>query len=320
MTDPERKLKDRFGDRLIEGEPLSEHTSFKIGGPAEFFLEAGTIKDFLDAISIARDGRIAYFILGGGSNILVGDNGIPGLVIKNVCDGYLIDNDDIAAQSGMELNRLVDISCENSLSGLEFAAGIWGTVGGAVCGNAGAFGGSISDVLARAVVITVQDRIESVGKDHFGFEYRHSRIKSPAAGETVLSVSLRMRKGDRAAIKSKIDEHRHIRSQKHPLDLPSAGSFFKNLKNPAIEGREVAAGWYLDRVGARDFRVGDAGVFHKHANIFVNHGKALAADVITMASELKKMVLERFSVDLRMEVRPVGDFGDCQELLNTITN
>ncbi|MCP4632094.1 MAG: hypothetical protein GY855_04135, partial [candidate division Zixibacteria bacterium] len=158
--------------------------------------------------------------------------------------------------------------------------------------------------------------IDCVDKDYFEFQYRHSNIK--LSSELILSAAFRLSKGNKADIAMKIAEHRNKRSVKHPISLPSAGSFFKNFKNPVVEGQEAAAGWYLEQVGAKDLRVGDAGVFEKHANIFVNYGNASAGDVLTMASELKDRVLDKFNMDLYMEVRPVGDFGQFGELLDNL--
>lgn len=309
-------LKERFGEALLEDELLSKHTSFKIGGPADWFLPARSILELLDAIKIARACNANHLILGGGSNILVGDNGVRELVIKNECDGYLVDGETIAAETGMTLDRLVDISQDLSLSGLEFAAGIWGTVGGAVCGNAGAFGGSISDILTRAVICADDDQVKCVDRRYFNFQYRHSCLKD--SGDLVMTASFKLKRGDSSEIKGKIKEHRNIRAGKHPVDLPSAGSFFKNFKDPNIGGNLTAAGWYLEQVGAHEFLMGDAAVFPKHANIFINYGNATACDVVALAAELKKRVFARFGLSLQMEVRAVGDFGPCRELLNSI--
>lgn len=309
-------LQERFGDSLKENEPLSRHTSFEIGGPADLFVSAESADELLGAIRIAKESGLNWYVLGGGSNILVGDDGVRGLVIKNECREYLIKDEIISVQTGLPLDELVDISLEHSLSGLEFAAGIWGTVGGAICGNAGAFGSSISELLIESVVYTCNDKIICVDNSHFDFRYRHSVLKT--SPELVLSATLGLTKGNSSKIGRKIKQHRELRRSKHPVNLPSAGSFFKNLENPASGGEQTAAGWFLDQVGARECRVGDAGVFEKHANIFVNHGHASAGDVVSLAFELRKRVSEKFGLDLQMEVRPVGDFGSCRKLLSTL--
>ncbi len=310
------QLEDYFGENLLENEPLSKHTSFRIGGVADYFLIANTPDKLIGGINRAKKLGLGYFVLGGGSNILVGDNGFRGLVIKNECKEYFCEDEYITAQSGALLNDIVDLSAEHSLSGLEFAAGIWGTMGGAICGNAGAFGGSISELLGKAVVYDIKGDISIVDKDYFHFGYRRSALKE--SKELLLSVTLKLRKGNRSEIKGLIDRHRSIRTERHPIDIPSAGSFFKNFKNPAVSGMKTAAGWYLEQIGARDFRVGDAGVFKKHSNMFVNHGNAKASDVIRLAAELKRRVLDKFGLNLQMEVMPVGDFGEYTELLKFI--
>ncbi len=316
LTECASLFRDMFGSCFSEDEPMSEHTSFKIGGPAQLFLRASSPVELLSGIKFARQLGLDYFLLGGGSNILVSDEGFHGLVIKNECREFMVEDGILTAQSGIDLDKLVDISCENSLTGLEFAAGIWGTLGGAVCGNAGAFGGSISDVLTNAVVLNPKDEIVCVDKEYFNFSYRNSALKD--SGELALSASLQLKDGDKAKIDNQINIYREKRAAKHPVDLPSAGSFFQNIKNPAIEGKETAAGWYLDQVGARDYRIGDAGVFEKHANIFVNYGHATARDMISLGAELKKMVMDRFGLSLKPEVRLVGDFSSCKEHLNSL--
>ncbi|MBD3169350.1 MAG: UDP-N-acetylmuramate dehydrogenase [candidate division Zixibacteria bacterium] len=312
----EPAFKKRFEGLYLENEPMSKHTSIRIGGPARFLVNAASVDDLIDAVKFASQNGIDYFLLGGGSNILVGDYGFHGIVIKNMCVNYIIDDNIISAETGMTLDDLVDVSHHNSLSGLEFAAGIWGTVGGAVCGNAGAFGGSVSDVFHKAVLLDEDNKVVTADKEKLKFRYRHSALKDNR--ELALSASFKLVKGDKDEIGAKISRHREIRREKHPLDYYSAGSFFKNLKNPRDAGMNVAAGWYLDQVGARERRIGDAGVFEKHANIFVNYGEATAADMVKLGAGLKAEVKEKFSVDLRMEVRPVGDFGEHRELLETI--
>lgn len=299
------KLKRLFNGKLIEKEPLAAHTTFGIGGPADFFYVAETPEELVRAVQVAKEEKIPYFFLGGGSNLLVSDKGFRGLVIKNQCLKYEVNGDTLTSQSGVLLDALCQVTLENGLTGFEFLVGIKGTVGGAVYGNAGAFGHGIGDILKSGVVLTEDGEVKVVDNKFFDFKYRWSALKINAA--KLLSCTLQLKKGDKEKIKSQMDEYLTIRAQRHPHKEGSAGCFFKNIKPTSNEGKVIPAGYLLEQVGAKEMRIGDAGVFSGHANIFVNLGQARAQDVKKMAEILKDKVKEKFGIQLEEEVIFLGE-------------
>ncbi|KPJ51247.1 MAG: hypothetical protein AMJ41_00050 [candidate division Zixibacteria bacterium DG_27] len=282
--------------------PLAPHTSFRIGGPADFFFEALSPWELIKAVSVSRSLGIEYFILGGGSNLLVSDAGFRGLVIKNSCAALLTDGENPGVQSGFWLNELVGKTAELGLSGLEFLAGIPGTVGGAIFGNAGAFGKSIGDLLERAVVFNPDKGLETVDRDYFEFDYRSSKLKRSA--DILISASFQLESKAAEEVKRKTEEVRALRREKHPQNQGCIGCFFKNIKD---EGRTIHAGKLLEQVGAKEMAVGEAAVFEQHANIIVNRGGARASEVKELAEMLKKRVEERFGYLLEPEVVFLGE-------------
>jgi len=300
-----QKLFEILGENLKTGEFLASHTTFRIGGPADFFYQASTPEELIKGINTAKEFNLPYFVLGGGSNLLVSDSGFRGLVIKNLCKKVLIQENKVSAQSGTLFSELVDLSEELGLSGLEFAAGIYGTLGGAVYGNAGAFGKAICEVLDEGIILTPKGKLEIVNRDYFEFDYRHSKLKS--SKDILLSATLTLQKEDRERIRKKIEENLKMRKSRLPEEGGSAGSFFKNIKSSKNCSSGVAAGYLLEQVGAKEMRVGDARVFPKHANIIINSGKATSQDVKTLARALKEKVKEKFNIELEEEVIYLGE-------------
>jgi UDP-N-acetylmuramate dehydrogenase len=191
------------------------------------------------------------------------------------------------------------------LAGLEFAAGIYGTLGGAVYGNAGAFGKAICEVLDEGIILTPKGKLEIVNRDYFEFDYRHSKLKS--SKDILLSATLILQKEDREKIRKKIEENLKVRKSRLPEEEGSAGSFFKNIKSSKTCSSGVSAGYLLEQVGAKEMRIGDAKVFSKHANIIINSGKATSEQVKTLARILKEKVKERFNIELEEEVIYLGN-------------
>jgi UDP-N-acetylmuramate dehydrogenase len=248
------------------------------------------------AVNAAMACDLRFFILGGGSNILFADEGFDGLVIKDECREYIINGDIISAQSGVLLDSLVDHATSRSFTGFEFAAGIPGTVGGAMWGNAGAFGNSVADILESAVLYDFEEGLKIVDNEYLGFAYRHSRLKiNPAL---VLTASFKLKSGQKAEIADKVNEHRHLRKVKHPNKEGCAGSVFKNIKEPEL----IPAGKLLEEAGARGLRVGDAEIFERHCNIIVNRGAARAVDVKELADKMQKLVMEKSNILLEYEL------------------
>jgi UDP-N-acetylmuramate dehydrogenase len=290
-------LFETLGPDLKQNEKLAPHTTFGIGGEADYFYVARKPEDLIKAIQIAKELKISFFVLGKGSNVLVSDSGFRGLVIKNQCNKIFLSDEKITCQSGVWLDDLVNLSLENSLSGMEFAAGIPGSVGGAVYGNAGAFGKTVGDLLTEAVILNSQGDIERVEKGYFEFGYRESKLKK--TNDILLSVAFELKKEEKEKIKKEIQKNLEERRKRLPQKEKSAGCFFKNVVE---EGRKISAGFLLEQVGAKKMRQGDVAVFEKHANILINLGKAKAEDVRRLANLLKRKVKEKFDIDLEEEV------------------
>lgn len=297
-----KKLRCFLGDKVKSDEILAPYTYFKIGGPCDFFFEAKKTEDLINAILLAQELRINYFILGGGSNLLVSDKGFRGLVIKNSCKRIQANKEKIMAQSGTKLKELVNMAIANSLSGIEFCAGIPGTVGGAVYGNAGAFSHAVGEVLSEAILLKKDGRIEFADKSYFDFNYRYSKLKE--SGDILLSAAIQLKKGRKDRIKLKVEKNLADRKKRSPWKRNSAGCFFKNIVTQ--DGTKVSAGFLLDQVGAKQLEVGDAAVFQKHANVFINKGDAKAKEVKKLARILKDRVKKRFGVNLEQEVICLG--------------
>ncbi|KKP71361.1 MAG: UDP-N-acetylenolpyruvoylglucosamine reductase [Candidatus Moranbacteria bacterium GW2011_GWE2_35_2-] len=300
---------------------LAPYTTFKIGGPARFFVEVKNEEELIEALEYAKENNLEYFILGGGSNILVSDKGFDGMVIKLQDTRYKIQDTNITCGASIAISKLVIESVKNSLTGLEWAMGIPGTVGGAVRGNAGAFGGEIAQniVSVRAVkIFNTESKIIKLKKEDCKFSYRNSIFKEDT-GWIILSVIMNLKQGNTEVSNTKIKEIVRKRIKKQPK-YPSAGSFFKNpfVKNEKIiqefeketgvknSDRKIPAGWLIEQVGLKGKKIGGAQVSEKHANFIINTGDATAEDVIILSSLIKQKVRTRFGVQLQEEVQLVG--------------
>lgn len=318
----EEKLRRALGDGLLTDEPMRLHTTFRIGGPADYFFAARTPDQLVAALRVAHALGLPVFLLGGGSNLLVSDAGVRGLVVYNAADTIEFDRTAAHVECGADFLDLIYRCRDRSLAGLEFAAGIPGSVGGALYGNAGCYGQDIGAVTIECTHATLDGaRVETQPASWYQFAYRDSRLKrEPRA---LLSCLLQFRPGDRAEIERVIEEKLEIRRVKHPQWRvePTAGSYFKNLPpdwqmpggrlSPGTH--RIAAGQLLDECGCRGLRVGDAQVFPKHANIIVNVGHATARDVLELAEIMKGRVRERFSVELEEEVMFLGETPQLEE-------
>ncbi len=297
---------ERFDGPVKRHEPLSAYTTYCTGGEADLFVEVTDTNSLAQAIGLARELDLPYFIIGGGSNLLVGDGGYRGLIIRNLIRRLEVKGSEVIAGAGESLDRAVDFAAECSLTGLEFAAGIWGTVGGAVYGNAGAFGSDIGSILARAELVDRDGHCRTEASAYFQFGYRHSVLKQ--SGEVVTSATFHLALGRQDEIEARIEEIRAMRRRKHPVTPCSAGCFFKNVEDPRQPHGKLPAGKLLDEVGAKQMRVGGAAVFPEHANILINAGGATSKDIRNLADILKEKVKKRFDIELQEEVICLGDF------------
>lgn len=294
-----------LGENLRANVPLGPMTTLKIGGPADWYFPARTVDDLALALTVARDHNLQYTLLGDGSNVLISDLGVRGLVIHNRADRIERRGDNLHSETGALLSALVDRSRDESLTGMEFASGIYGSVGGAVFGNAGAYGKSIADVLTNVEVLTREGQRLHLPPEKMEFAYRLSGCARN--GWVVLACEVALTPGDQEAIGAEIERIIAVRATKLPSDLPSAGSYFKNIEDPSAEFGKVPAGKLLEAVGAKSLRVGDAGVYEKHANVIINLGHATAHDVLALAELMKAKVKEAHGIDLHAEVRFMGE-------------
>jgi len=312
----EDRLRKLLGDGLLTLEPLRHHTTLRIGGPADFYFAARTPDQLVIALRAAAELELPVFLLGGGSNLLVSDEGFRGLVVRNACEQIEFEDSVAHVGCGTDFLEFIYECRDRSLSALEFAAGIPGSMGGALYGNAGCYGQDIGQFTIECTFATLDGaKVETRPAAWFEFAYRDSRLKRDP--RVLLSCLLQLRKGDRAAIQTVIDEKLEIRRVKHPQWRvePTAGSYFKNLPPGwQIPGAKhspgthrVPAGQLLDECGCRGLRVGDAMVYAKHANIIVNAGRATAREVLELAEIMKDRVRSRFGVTLEEEVMFLGD-------------
>lgn len=296
--------------------PLCRYTTFNIGGPADLFSRADSITALQEAVQYCRERNIPFFLLGGGSNLLIDDRGIRGMAIKNQLKGIRRKGNSLVIKSGEKLSGVVEFAQKESLSGLEFASGIPGTIGGAVYGNAGAYGKNIGEILKKARIIRRDTgKMEETGPEYFDFQYRWSRLK--ITGDVLVEVTLELKPGDGEAVRMEIDRILAERVGKHPdKSWGCAGSYFKNLPPDKPGLRRTAAGKLLDEAGARGMTCGCAKVFPGHANFLTNPGGATCEQVLELAEILKKKVKEKFGVELEEEVLYVDEnltrFEYCQ--------
>ncbi len=302
--------KQSFIERLHTGVPLSEHTTFRIGGPAQYYFEPRTRSEFSTAVSWALSEKIRLFILGGGSNVLFQDRGFPGMVIntkrltKIETEGRFVN-----AQCGVRIDDLVDLCRDHAFSGLEFAAGLPGTVGGALFMNARAYGSEMADIVENVSAIKVREGTASdvdIPGNALSFSYKSSIFqKCPVY---VFSVRFGLTFGDPREIGSKIEQVRAKRKQMGQNSFPNAGCIFKN---DYIVG--VPSGQLIDECGLKGRRVGDAEVYERHANFIINRGNAKASDVYELIKIVEKEVLKKKGVALEREIKLVGEWDDLGE-------
>lgn len=272
---------------------LAPYTTFKIGGPARFFYLARTSRDIIKAASVAKKLKIPYFILGGGSNLLVSDQGFNGLVIKIQNTKYKILNTKAVAEAGVKLAELVTASATAGLTGLEWAIGIPGTVGGAIRCNAGAFGGAMADLVKSVTIVRENSLIKKLEKKECQFGYRDSLFKYKPY--IILEVELELKKMESSECKKKIHSFLARRKETQPLEYASAGCIFKNPTG-------YSAGQMIDVCGLKGKKQGQAQISPKHANFIINLGGAKASDVVGLIELVKKEVRNKFGVVLEEEI------------------
>ena len=287
-------------DNVLKDEPMKKHTTFRIGGPADYFICPTDIEEIRGIVSVCRENSIPYYIMGNGSNLLVGDKGFRGVIIqvfKQMSKVYA-EGDRVYAQAGALLSKTAATACEASLTGMEFASGIPGTLGGALRMNAGAYGGEMKQIVESAEVLTSDGEILCLTNEELGMGYRTSVI---AKNDYVaLSAVLKLEKGDQQEIRANMEDLKERRVAKQPLEFGSAGSTFKRPEG-------YFAGKLIEDAGLRGFQVGGAQVSEKHCGFVINRDHATAADIMELMRQVQIRVKENSGVDLEPEVKRLGD-------------
>ncbi len=296
------KLKDIIDEkRIYTDEPMKKHTTFRVGGNADFFVIPKTVEEVKQTVMLCVEQDMPYYILGNGSNLLVGDKGYRGVVIQiyKEMNNIFVDGHKMKVQAGALLSKIGSVALEAGLTGFEFAAGIPGTVGGAVVMNAGAYGGEMKDVLEEVIVLTKEGEVLNLSKEQLDLGYRTSVVAKK--DYIVLEATIALELGDKDAIKARMDELKVQRTTKQPLEFPSAGSTFKRPEG-------YFAGKLIQDAGLRGFQVGGAQVSEKHCGFVINKGNATAADIVELMSQVSERVKEKFGVELEPEVKRLGEF------------
>ena len=288
-------------EQILEEEPMKKHTTFRIGGPAEYLILPQTTEEIADVIKLCRQEEIPWYIVGNGSNLLVADEGVRGVVIQLLrnFNQIQVEGCQIRMQAGAQNAAVAKRALDASLTGFEFAAGIPGTIGGAVVMNAGAYGGEMKDILKEVTVLDPNGMIRTIPAEELELGYRTSIIARK--GYVVLEAVIVLKTGDPKEIKAAMDELKEKRVTKQPLEYPSAGSTFKRPEG-------YFAGKLIMDAGLRGFSVGGAQISEKHCGFVINKGNATAKAVTELMDETKKIVMEKFGVALEPEVKRLGQF------------
>ncbi len=300
MTFQERLYKIIAKEQVLMEEPMSRHTTFRVGGPAEYFVTPGE-EELAPVLALCKEEGMPFQIIGNGSNLLVGDQGIRGVVIEigSRLSRVWTEGELLCAQAGASLAKTAQEAARASLSGLEFASGIPGTVGGAVVMNAGAYGGEMKDVLKWALVLCGDGTLRQLSREELQLSYRHSVV--PELNGIVVKAAFALEPAEERLIRTKMELLKNQRIQKQPLEYPSAGSTFKRPEG-------YFAGKLIMDAGLRGYRVGGAQVSEKHCGFVINRGDATAADILGLIRHVQRTVKERFGVELETEVKLTGQF------------
>lgn len=293
------QLKNMIQGTFLENEPMAKHTSYGIGGPAKAYITPANKEDLASALQCAHQHQIPVHFVGSGSNLLVSDAGIDGLVFT-LGKSFVhleFDHNRAVAESGVMLGKMVKEATKRNLTGLESLVGVPGTLGGAIVMNAGAFGGEISNYLITVEVMTMEGNLKNYSAEDIAFSYRHSTFKD---NEIILSAEFELLEADPETIQIEKTKASQGRKKTQPLRFRSAGSVFKNPEG------DKAAGYLIDKAGLKGTRRGDAEISEHHANFFINHGKAKAEDIAGLIRLARKEVKEKFGIMLDLEIKTMG--------------
>ncbi len=283
---------------ILTNEPMKNHTSFKIGGNADYYVMPETKEQILSVRNFCLENDVPFYIVGKGSNLLVSDNGLRGVVIKigRNFSSYKVNDDTITAQSGILLSKLANVALENEFTGFEFASGIPGSLGGAVYMNAGAYDGEMKDVVISTEYIDKNGNICTVTGEEHDFSYRHSMFSSD---DVILESAMKFNRGNKDEIYAYMKDLNNRRREKQPLEYPSAGSTFKRPDG-------YFAAKLIDDSGLRGYRIGGAMVSDKHCGFVVNVDNATCDDVLKLMDYIKEIVMKKYGVELEPEIKYLG--------------
>lgn len=326
MVSFSESMQERFGAAFKEHESLAKHLNIRIGGPARFFVEVKTEQDVLDAVRMARQNDVAYFVLGGGSNTLAADEGWNGLIIKMTNRNLVIDGTKVVANAGVISALVARKTAELGLRGFAWAISLPGTMGGAVRGNAGCFGGEMKDTVTSVRVIRDGDIVE-IPASELRFGYRHSIFKdADHVGDVIFSVTMELVQDSKEEQMALLEKYLASRKSSQPLGSSSAGCMFKNFEytddeqirrmmtdktdvkipEPMLTQHRIAAGWIIEQLGLKGLQVGDAQVSDVHGNFLLNKGHATARDIAMLIGRIKVAAREKYGIELEEEVQFLG--------------
>ena len=313
-------LEDTFVP-VVENAKIADYTTFQLGGSCKALITCQTPYQLQAVVKRLVERNIDFILIGGGSNLLVSDEGIDCVVVRYIASPIIasVEGQSVTVSGSSLLDALVKFALEHSLEGINYASGIPGTVGGAVVGNAGAFGKQVGDVLESVLLMDKKGMTREAKPSELGFRYRHSNLKE--TGEVVVAAHFALRPGDKNALLKERNEILAIRHEKHPdLKLyPCAGSFFRNIEPTSAAEKRQAAGWFLEQAGGKNLKHGGATIFSKHANIIIKSNGCTAQDVYELSKLMAKLAKEKFDLDLVREVRFVGKFqGMPQDIKEVI--
>ena len=300
----EKLLQEKISpEKIYINEPMKLHTTFKVGGKADIFVNGKTILDIMHTVKIAKENNIPLTVIGNGSNTLVKDNGIRGIVLKICTENYEIieknDNIYVVVDAGMSNGKFSQILLKNEISGFEFASGIPGTIGGAVAMNAGAYGKEFKDIVVETVYLDLEDyKIKILNLEQHKFAYRYSYFKDNNA--IIINCKLNLKKGNKDEIQKTMNNDLTSRKEKQPIEYPSAGSIFKR-------GEDFISAKLIDECGLKGLKVGDAEVSDKHSGFIINKGNATAEDILKLIEQIKTKVYKEKGKELKLEIEIIGE-------------
>lgn len=303
MDDFEKQLQEIMNRKnILKNEPMCKHTSLRIGGNADYFVKVTSVQELKNILELAKKVNMPTTIVGNGTNLLVKDGGIRGIVIKLELNDFKIKKNKnealITVESGISLSTLSTIATKEELEGVEFLSGIPGTIGGAVRMNAGAYGKEMKDIVVKTRYMTYDGKIKTLTLEEHKFEYRKSIFSELQA--IIIDTTIRVQRGETDKIKQKISEYAQSRRESQPLEYPNAGSTFKRKEG-------IITAKLIDECGLKGFSIGDAEVSTKHAGFFINKGKATAKDFLKLVEHVKKEVKSKFDVDIELEILVIGE-------------